>query len=84
MLDLRDVARSERCSARSSLKNDNYHWTKLNMNATRRDFLGRAAAATLLTSVPGWAMGRSSSSKLEQICVQFLAVSKLFRYASDA
>ena len=36
------------------------------MNATRRDFLGRAAAATLLTSVPGWAMGRSSSSKLDR------------------
>jgi sugar phosphate isomerase/epimerase len=37
------------------------------MNVTRRNFLGSAAAATVFTSLPGWAMGRSSGSKLERL-----------------
>jgi sugar phosphate isomerase/epimerase len=37
------------------------------MNVKRRDFLGGAVAASLVSSVPGWAMYRSDNGKLERL-----------------
>jgi sugar phosphate isomerase/epimerase len=37
------------------------------MNVKRRDFLGGAVGATLVASVPSWAMYRSESGKLERL-----------------
>lgn len=37
------------------------------MNVKRRDFLGSAIAASLVASVPGWAMYRSDGGKLERL-----------------